>query len=69
MVRNVTPADDSERGGRATMKVNLAVRIDRSTSKTRSDALSCRAREATGVVSHSPVIHREIIGYVLRMWG
>lgn len=48
----VSPADESERGGRATMKVNLAVQIDRSTSKTHSDrldALSCRAREVTGV--------------------
>jgi hypothetical protein len=70
MVRNVATADESERGGRATMKVNLAVQIDRSTSKTHSDRLddlSCRAREVTGVASHSPVIHRELIGQVSRM--
>jgi hypothetical protein len=51
------------------MKVNLAVRIDRSVSKTHSDALSCRARENTGVASHSPEIRREITRHVLKMWG
>lgn len=29
-------------------------------NKTRSDALSCRAREATGIASHSAMIYRKI---------